>query len=539
MERYSLKPHGFLGWVLPPVLVCFLVLASCTSPWTAPSPPSVSGASYAVLGGYLYRIGGQNADGSWSPQTWCLAVPSSTQEIWTRGPDLPTGRAWAAVATADDYLYVAGGENASGQLSDVYTGYVDPSGQGIPGFLNAAGQPEWSRAPYNLPYPLSRAASVVAHGRWFLLGGQGTGGVPTANALSAAVLMDGSLGGWHLHSNFLSVPTWGATGFAWNSFLLSAGGETPSGYAPTQVWNWTGRQSLSLFPSTNSLRPLFYDAGSSVAWGSGLVGRTLATSWWAMDNLGGGQTPSVLLPPGQQILGRFSQALLSVDAQEGLHTWPWSATTCPAPLIFPVSGQITSPESPRIDPLPGCQVHYTWTPLGQPSQPPNASSPVWDPLHPLVLTASGRLAAIQTLLNGTKASVETDADYTALSLGFTLVINQNLTSDANYLPETVASDSLGTPGLNTWFQITLYSPALCHLGIQDATTGNWTAKISWSLVEQDEVTPVLNSLGQPLSQEPPGDYPGLQLSPGRYLLHVQSTDGQAGKSFGLLWEEVM
>ncbi len=525
-------------------IVFILLLTSCTTPWTSSTPPSVSGASYAVLGGYLYRVGGQTAEGSWSAQTWFAPLTSGTVGAWVRGPDLPVGRAWAAVAAADGYLNIAGGENASGPLSDVYSGYVSP-GQGMPGFLNAAGQPAWNRAAYNLPYPVSRAASVVADGRWFLLGGQSTSAAPTANALSAAILMDGSLGGWHLHSQFLAVPTWGATAFSWNSLLVSAGGETSAGFAPTQVWQWTGTwQAWAPLVSTNTLRPLFYDAGTSLNFGSGYTGTKATTTWWGLSAQGlttsvfsGSQTSySQPIPTGQQILARTSQALISPDVQDQLQTVVWLPTACPAPVIFPVSGQITVPNTPRLDPLPDCQIHYTWTPLGQPFQTPTVASPVWDPLHPLVLTGSGRLAAIQTLLDGSEASSEADADYTAQSLGFTLTINQNLASSPNYTAQTIAADSVGTPGLDTWFQLTLYVPVLGHLGLQDATNGPWTARLTWSLLEQDTVTPVLDGQDHPLSDQAPGDYPGLALSPGRYLLHVHSTDGQAGESFGLLWE---
>ncbi|NNM55466.1 MAG: hypothetical protein HKM05_12210 [Spirochaetales bacterium] len=527
-------------------ILCLLFLTSCTTPWTAVTPPSVSGASYAVLGSYLYRIGGQTAEGSWSNQTWCAPLTSGTIGAWVRGPDLPIGRAWAAVAAADGYLNIAGGENASGPLSDVYSGYVDPAGQGIPGFLNAAGQPEWTRAPYNLPYPVSRAASVVANGRWYLLGGQSTAASPITNALSAAILMDGSLGGWHLHPQFLSVPTWGASAFSWNSLLVSAGGETPTGFAPTQVWQWTGSwQAWTPLASTNTLLPIFYDAGTSLNFGSGYTGTQVTTTWWGLStqglttsvfSLGQQPTFSQQIPTGQQILARTSQTLISPDAQDRLQSVAWVPAACPSPVIFPVSGQITVPNTPRLDPLPGCQIHYTWTPLGQAYQTPTSISPVWDPLHPLVVSGSGRLAAIQTLIKGSESSRETDADYTALSLGFTLTINQTLSSSPAYKPQTIASDSVGTPGLDTWFQLTLYVPVIGHLGLQDASNGPWTAHLTWSLLEQDEVTPVLDSQDRPLSNQGPGDYPGLVLYPGRYLLHVISMDGQTGASFGLLWE---
>lgn len=129
-----------------------------------PDPVGYAGMAAGVLGGRLVATGGSQ----WDRPIWRQGTRSFTDRVFvldasdgtwrTAAARLPVPSGHFASASADDAIYLAGGNSAAGSLATVYV--IKPDGNDY----------RLERLP-DLPAPTGYAAAAVAGGRMFVVGG--------------------------------------------------------------------------------------------------------------------------------------------------------------------------------------------------------------------------------------------------------------------------------------------------------------------------------------------------------------------------------
>ena len=149
-------------------------------PWTTGAELPAPRAEMATTSflGKLYLIGGLDADGKPTDTVW-VGTPDRTTgsvDTWEAPEDLtlPAPRSGASAVAIPTGLLVIGGNDGTGPSATVFFNRFDPRQRGgeFTGWVQLA--PELS-----LPEPREAATAYVAPGFVFVVGGQGSDGVPT------------------------------------------------------------------------------------------------------------------------------------------------------------------------------------------------------------------------------------------------------------------------------------------------------------------------------------------------------------------------
>jgi hypothetical protein len=164
--------------------------------WTglAPLPDRRAGAAAATAFSKVYVVGGFGSDSlAARTVTYATVLPSGTLNGWFQGPELPEGRAFAAVVIAGSTLLVLGGER----------GLVDPGGVADSSQLTATvyairlsplsgafRDTTWTELPTGLLHPRSRGSVFVVDDALVMTGGVYQG-MPSTGETEFAFLADG------------------------------------------------------------------------------------------------------------------------------------------------------------------------------------------------------------------------------------------------------------------------------------------------------------------------------------------------------------
>jgi N-acetylneuraminic acid mutarotase len=144
-----------------------------------------AGAATAVIGGYVYVIGGTGTGGPINNVERAAIEADGTLDAFATvsGVTLTTARSDAACAIVGDEILVIGGNGASGKLASIERAVVDPDGT-LEAFTTDA---------QTLPTPRAGAAAIATAGSLYVIGGEASSGVKTI-VESAAIAPDGTLG---------------------------------------------------------------------------------------------------------------------------------------------------------------------------------------------------------------------------------------------------------------------------------------------------------------------------------------------------------
>jgi N-acetylneuraminic acid mutarotase len=209
---------------------------SPTSPLPAPcgfaAAVVATGMNSKVLGnGTIYVLGGLDASGAATSAIWAASLNAdgtifpSGAGSWTSVGSLPQPLFGHAAAIVHGRIYVAGGNDASGNPVDtVYSAAVN--GDGSLG--------TWTVLPA-LPAKLAYHQLVADAGNLYVIGGDGAAIDPTANAMASASsaiyragvdFTTGGLAGaaWITNANLLSKAREKASAVAAGGYLLVSGG---------------------------------------------------------------------------------------------------------------------------------------------------------------------------------------------------------------------------------------------------------------------------------------------------------------------------
>ncbi len=149
---------------------------------TTPLPSARSQAAAALSGGRLFVIGGTAEGGAPLAEVWSAPLDASGTGVgdWVAEPALPGPRTAASAVAAGGFLYVLGGEAATGLSGEVLV--AEQHGDGRLGAWRSAGQ---------LPAGRARAGAALFDRNVYLAGGACSGSCPP---LTAPLLPDGGIG---------------------------------------------------------------------------------------------------------------------------------------------------------------------------------------------------------------------------------------------------------------------------------------------------------------------------------------------------------
>lgn len=190
-----------------------------SAPWASPASSGMgtaSNPSSTTSGNYFIQIGG------WQSGTSGPVVANVFTINWSGGttlqpatpqPSLPQALSQAAVAATADTLIAAGGNNASGVVSSVYTAGWNP----ITGTVSS-----WSQQA-SLPQGLQAAWAASWGQTVYVVGGQNSGGTPL-NTVYWATVTNGQLQNWNTAT--MPVAVNGPMVAVVGNYLIVAGGFT-------------------------------------------------------------------------------------------------------------------------------------------------------------------------------------------------------------------------------------------------------------------------------------------------------------------------
>jgi hypothetical protein len=162
-------------------------------------PAPRAGSAFVVTGDGVYLIGGRDAEGPVAT-VWLALLDSKTGKLtaWKPTRALPDVRTDATAVALGQYLFVYGGENASGPQAMVLRGTISTAKETV-GQIVADWQFD-ANGRGNLPAAHRGSIGFVANGTLYAVGGQGTNGelywaIPSAT---------GDIDGWkHLAASDL------------------------------------------------------------------------------------------------------------------------------------------------------------------------------------------------------------------------------------------------------------------------------------------------------------------------------------------------
>jgi len=181
-------------------------------------PNGTTGLSSAVIGDYIYLLGGHTSNGRYQSQLFYAKVdpdPDSTTGLWSQGwlegEGLPYAETEMAAVNINDtlYVYVTGGSAPSDPDSGTSVWYAT---QGPDGELSG-----WQDAP-SLPQVAFKHLALSAESHIYVVGGQ-----VTNNVYMSEVGPGGQLLGW-TQSDDLPTTLYTTSGFFYNQKLWLFGG---------------------------------------------------------------------------------------------------------------------------------------------------------------------------------------------------------------------------------------------------------------------------------------------------------------------------
>ena len=135
--------------------------------WLSPLPEARHHITLSAVRGLLYGVGGFSGGFPlWQAQP-TVFVYDPASNAWSRGADLPTGRAEGIAAVVNDKLYLIGGRVRATPEARHFNDHVDSVRNEM--FDPATGK--WS-ARKNAPTPRNSAASAVIDGKIYVVGGR-------------------------------------------------------------------------------------------------------------------------------------------------------------------------------------------------------------------------------------------------------------------------------------------------------------------------------------------------------------------------------
>lgn len=504
------------------------------------------GAMLLHHGSWLYRAGGLDASSLISASTRMTAVdPGGNTGTWQDTASLPKGTRYGSIIAAGNLVYVLGGKTSRGLTSTIHF----TSMNGVDGTLGFGTSRRWESNLRALPEARAHAACILHDGWIFLIGGEIASGA-TDSIIRARLYQDGQVGQWYRSTQVLPEVLWGAAAAIVGNRLYVAGGANQSGvkrdvtsFRLEEYGFLSDRRVEASLPKALQDVVLAADrdglilaGGFGTAEGSSVVYRH-ESGIWTGTTLTAAASGSSSARAGEFLwyLPQSSAVSLLPVRLEGLALSP--AT----PVMIPGSGLVPNNSPIRVMAEAGITVRYR-TDGGMPT--------ITDPVYPgtPIKVAAGTLPSMKISLaafssNGIPSPV-VQHSYRVRATGMFVLTEKTLTiRSADYsglerctLQETGSRGSPPIPVDLLWYRIRIDRAGIFRLTWADADENvAYSARIMVSVYEVDLYTEVPDLADIPARDRRGGTAAPLHfaLQPGDYFVAVRDVDGATGRDFGL------
>ena len=235
---------------LPVVSHASALSANTVSPWSTsnnPLPQGLVGPTSVTSNGYIYVMGGAiNGADSSAVYSAPINANGSVGSWTTQANSLPQTEYYASSVSYNGYVYVIGGENNSNtSVATVYSAQLSSGTVGT-----------WATSTNALPAAESGMAGSTYNGYVYIAGGQNASGTNVNTVYSAPLNSNGTVGTWATSttSNSLPVAPYLLTSVAYNDYFYVLGGNISGSYGSGVYFaNLSGAEYPVLANQTTSI----------------------------------------------------------------------------------------------------------------------------------------------------------------------------------------------------------------------------------------------------------------------------------------------
>ena len=199
------------------------------SSWTTSTnslPQALSGNASITANGYVYVIGGYSSSTELSTVYYAKLNPDGSNGAWSTDTNpLPQPLGSSASATANGYVYVIGGYSSSTQATVYYAKLNVDGSTGV-----------WQANTNAIPSVRKSAASVIANGYIYVVGGNDGSNAPQSTVYYAKLNVDGSTGAWSTSLNPLTSVRSNLNSISSNGYIYAIGGYDSTGNGQSTVY---------------------------------------------------------------------------------------------------------------------------------------------------------------------------------------------------------------------------------------------------------------------------------------------------------------
>jgi N-acetylneuraminic acid mutarotase len=201
-------------------------------------------AGAVVINGYMYVMGGTNSGGDLSSGEFALINNNGTVGNWTRTAAFTSSQTDFGIAGNSSNIYMVSGKMGGVASANVAELYINNGGSAATGGLNNTTD---LSTQYSTGWGYGQM--FAANGYLYVVGGENASGTPQSNVYKAAIASDGTVGSWSATSALGTART--AFGLAVaNGYVYAVGGITSGTTRTTSCeYSTIGTGSLSAWQS--------------------------------------------------------------------------------------------------------------------------------------------------------------------------------------------------------------------------------------------------------------------------------------------------
>lgn len=183
-------------------------------------PVARNNTAVAVINGYLYSVGGTDANISQTGVYFAKLNADGSVGTWQTATNaLPLKRSSLGVVYANGYLYAPGGWDDAANPTTVYYAKITPDGT-----TSSVGT--WNTTS-TMPNGVANASVVISNGYMYSVGGNNTAGAQ-AYVYYTKLNADGTVGTWQTAANQLPAVRHNMGRAVFNGYIYNVGGMGPS-----------------------------------------------------------------------------------------------------------------------------------------------------------------------------------------------------------------------------------------------------------------------------------------------------------------------
>ena len=507
-----------------------------------------SGSRILGCGNFIYRVGGLDEAGAPSAAVR-MASPETADAngAWQDTAFLPKGISHGSVFRAGNLVYVLGGvDDASSISSSIYYTLINSDGT-----LGFGADKRWESNSPSLPEGRANAAWILHDGWIFLIGGETASGA-TDSIIRARLYQDGQVGQWYASKATLPDARWGSSAIVIGDRLYVVGGANTKAvkfdvisFTLGEYGSLSDRRNESSLPAALQNPVLLADGEDLVPLGGyGAQEGSEEVYWYA-----GGQWTDIGLSvkaegPSCVRVGKdiyFLKQAGGIDGELGKLSGLFQAPE--PPVVIPGSGLVPTSSPIRVTAGTGLKVRYRTDGLA-----PGIADPEY-PATPIKISSAALPSMKLSLAAFSSDGVSSPVVYREyrvrsgslfVTIEGTLAVHDATASDleSHVMEEHGSAGTEPTPASSLWYRMTISTAGSYRLAWADSDEDPaFSARIKVSLYEKDLYTEIPDADEGPIYDRRNGTASPLSfsLNPGEYYIGIKEVDGvSTGRTFAIL-----